>query len=488
MSFVSFFDRAVDNVEAGMSRIQEEIQIVIREVSTIVLNTGAEINPANVHWYNTAQEAERRERDRRAAEVFSEDYREDFIGIQIPGADNPRLNELMEQLMSDNPGDIDSALADIAAIRGIDPDEFAAQYQDYLDLIAEGGAPSPLDLNKFPDHLGSTANLRYGYIVGEVLDIDPVFGALLRPDGGITGPGGIQLIPAGDNNSNSYHTAFHDAAGYLHSRFDVDTSYNYTENPFDDLPPIVRYLFPDFDALDPYTGQVSGLIWWGSQPGLDIEFYDYDTFLPNPIDNYIGSYINNTIGGPLHSLLMLRDMQHNILNGEFDDAWDQFTSIGPDLARDGLQHLIATSGLVSWGLATASDLAELGQAFGNEMIDYGQSFGNGVINGGQDIGNTLVNNAQNHANGWIDNAQYFVPSSFGNMAVDGLQIAGNGIVNDAQMVGNEVVDGLQTAGNEMVDGAQAVGNGMVDGAQAVGNGLANGINNGAEAIGDFFGL
>ncbi len=68
--------------------------------------------------------------------------------------------------------------------------------------------------------MGSTSQLRYGKVVGDVFGVDPMFGAMLNPTGGLVGPDNKALD--GDSTALGYHGVVHDAAGYLYNcRMDV---------------------------------------------------------------------------------------------------------------------------------------------------------------------------------------------------------------------------------------------------------------------------
>lgn len=52
MSFINQIQTAISNIADGITRIQEEIQIVEREYTPVVLSDGTEVHPADVHLYN----------------------------------------------------------------------------------------------------------------------------------------------------------------------------------------------------------------------------------------------------------------------------------------------------------------------------------------------------------------------------------------------------------------------------------------------------
>lgn len=157
--------------------------------------------------------------DRTAHEVFEEDYMRSYIGQDIPGAGDARLNALMAEMMTSD--HVDPAVLDeIAAIRGVDPAEFREQFEVFQQLRQQEGVLL-LDLEQHPDYLGSLSSLRYGSVVGDVIGIDPVLAALLNPSGGIVGPGNTQLLPDDPDNATVYHGVFHDAAGFMYNTYEL---------------------------------------------------------------------------------------------------------------------------------------------------------------------------------------------------------------------------------------------------------------------------
>jgi len=196
-----------------------------------------------------------------AEEVFSSEYMRDFIGKEIQGEGNPRLNTLMEDLTNEtDPAKINQILNEMALIRGVDQAEFRAQYDEFLALRDQAKPLTPIDLSLHPDFLGSTLSLRYGTVVGDVLDIDPVFGALLNPTGGIVGPANFELYSGKTENALAYHGIFHDAAGYL-DQHGAGTKYTYRDGYIPGIGGI--YDFPIYDG--PGDGQIAGIEWWQTE-------------------------------------------------------------------------------------------------------------------------------------------------------------------------------------------------------------------------------
>jgi hypothetical protein len=128
-------------------------------------------------------------------------------------------------MLSRNPAGVqlDVLLIQLAEIRGISLDKIRTDYQrfDELRLKANRQAEEmgkPVDqITKTQRFWGHNIQLQFGKVVGDALGkIDPVFGALLSPTGGMTGPGDTGRIPEDPKDSVKRSlTVFHDAGGYL---------------------------------------------------------------------------------------------------------------------------------------------------------------------------------------------------------------------------------------------------------------------------------
>ncbi len=197
------------------------------------------------------------------SEIFDDPYMESLIGSSYQGADSAELNSAMKTLAGNpTPAQVDQALDQIAQARGIPREQIQAQYERFLDLKAESqrigqiNDQSPIDaLNErfHGDFMGTTVQLRYGQVVGDALGIDPVFGSLLNPTGGLVGPGNYAL-DLGPDSPLSYHGIVHDAAGYLYNYHDTGPGYNY-------LGREMR------DTANPLTGQEAGIRFWNEKLG-----------------------------------------------------------------------------------------------------------------------------------------------------------------------------------------------------------------------------
>ncbi|MER2599632.1 MAG: WXG100 family type VII secretion target [Caldilineales bacterium] len=191
------------------------------------------------------------------ASIFAPAYMDSLIGLQVQGADSAALNRAMETLAgTPSPQQVEQALDQIAQARGVPRAEIEAQYQRYLSLRDEAtriaaakGMESIPATNQFlhDDFMGSTTQLRYGQVVGDALGIDPVFGALLNPTGGLVGPGNA-AVDLGDS-ALGYHGVVHDAAGYLYNYHNMGPGYNYLG-------------LENRDTSSPLTGQQAGIQYW----------------------------------------------------------------------------------------------------------------------------------------------------------------------------------------------------------------------------------
>lgn len=117
--------------------------------------------------------------------------------------------------------------------------------------------------NGLPDnsaHMGSIEQLRFGKMVGDSLGgLDPVFGALLSPTGGIPGAGNDRVTNAfglgavGGLDVVTNHGIAHDAAGYLLNYHQRGPGYIYVPGVSDAL-----------SKTDPLAGQTTGLSFYSN--------------------------------------------------------------------------------------------------------------------------------------------------------------------------------------------------------------------------------
>jgi hypothetical protein len=232
----------------------------------------------------------------RAKAVFSEPNLARLPTTKIQGAGDARLVEAMSGLQGVRDGNgvwgtgatqeqIESYLQAAAESRGVSLERFRSDYDNFRRLVdlrdlaappVKGYEAGPLGgynelrpgealvpmlsmraANGLPNnskHMGSIDQLRFGKMVGDVLGVDPVFGALLSPTGGIPGAGNQQISSSmmsrgGGPDVIVPHGIAHDAGGYLLNYHKVGPGYQYS--PIDSLPIMSR--------TNPLAGQLGGI-------------------------------------------------------------------------------------------------------------------------------------------------------------------------------------------------------------------------------------
>ncbi|MCI0576805.1 MAG: WXG100 family type VII secretion target [Chloroflexi bacterium] len=203
------------------------------------------------------------------ASIFKDPIHSDIVGARIPGSNSKALNGAMERLMENpSPAEVEGLLAIVANERGRPLGELQAEYKRFLEIRDRQRVTAEkldfksqwLDFTDYPDFAGSTTSLRYGKVVGDVFGIDPVFGSMLNPTGGIMGPGNSALPQPHPDHANAYHSIFHDAGGYLKKSYGLGPGYDYLGKE--------SY----WDPAHELTGQKSGLRYWADRidsPGWD---------------------------------------------------------------------------------------------------------------------------------------------------------------------------------------------------------------------------
>lgn len=195
-------------------------------------------------------------------------------GAHFQGAGEKELADAMIVLYNRPTGPkLDAAIAIIAQIRGINPQEAKKQYeyamqikdkgQDFAYQQAEkkGEDPHEVSPNFASEDIaeggihhgftGSTGQLRFGMVIGDVFGIDPVFGSLISPTGGAVGPGDSSISNVDPDSPTVLHGVVHDAAGYLLNAHGAGPGYNYLGSGIEPL-----------STENPLTGQLSGMMYW----------------------------------------------------------------------------------------------------------------------------------------------------------------------------------------------------------------------------------
>jgi len=294
------------------------------------------------------------------SQIFNEEYMEDMIGYHATGENSKRLNSLMEQLLKANQsgqGDISQVgglLDEIAEIRGVDPDTFRQQYKTFQNLWSNAKNMGDIDLSKHGDFMGSTVSLRYGKVAGDVFGIDPVFGSILNPTGGLVGPGSNSYQPD-SNDAIGYHGVFHDAGGYL---------YNYHEHIGPGYDYLNREPFPTGFAG---TGQIGGISWWAGHPELNVDMLPHIMpdipFVPDFIETAVANKIEDGVIRTIRQGAYIVEGGIDIADGVGDISQGNFTEGASDImggtstivtgtVRTGIEQ-VAGSGIVN----SVSDLS-----------------------------------------------------------------------------------------------------------------------------------
>jgi len=193
------------------------------------------------------------------AELFKDPYLLSLIGKEYQGANSDELKDAMNTLWKyrhdpNNPA-VQDALQKIADARGKSLAEMQSDWTKYQAALAEQeriAASKGLDPSSglnflHGDFMGSTSQLRFGQVVGDAFGVDPVFGALLSPTGGLVGPGNAAVD--GDDSAIGYHGAVHEAAGYLYNYHNQGPGYDYLG-------------LEGRDTSSPLSGQRAGISYW----------------------------------------------------------------------------------------------------------------------------------------------------------------------------------------------------------------------------------
>jgi WXG100 family type VII secretion target len=192
-----------------------------------------------------------------------------IIRPNVRGADSTELAEVMRRLNNNPTGAaLDGALSELAQIRGVPEAQIRSDYERFLQLRQqaldspygrEHGIEPLADGTSFGDSFragdsfwGTTDQLRFGQIVGDTFGIDPVFGSMLSPTGGLVGPGDSVLhMGLGDQKAVVIHGSVHDAGGFLRNHFGIGPGYHYVPGTWQIL-----------DTTNPLAGQVDGIQFW----------------------------------------------------------------------------------------------------------------------------------------------------------------------------------------------------------------------------------
>jgi hypothetical protein len=206
----------------------------------------------------------------RGVDITKNEYRKGLVNSTFEGTGDPRLAQAMRAL-SEDISDQEAAphLQTIAELRKRPITEVRDEYDLFKQIrndrddriVASGGRLQPIAKlgDQQANFMGSTWQLRYGKIAGDHLGVDPVFGAMLNPTGGLVGEedkgisiAGIHLDGAPEKwpEAVAYHGAYHDAMGHLYNYHDYGPGYNYIGSPI------------GLSTDKPLAGQATGIAQW----------------------------------------------------------------------------------------------------------------------------------------------------------------------------------------------------------------------------------
>lgn len=210
--------------------------------------------------------------------IVDHDKLRQLIDSRFVGASSTSLKTAMETLYQKPSGAVlQQALRQIENIRGLAPGTALGQYQIALEKQAAGVEyyknhgekedPSPRLNSKNKGFTASSAQLRFGKVVGDVFGIDAVFGSLISPTGGIAGAGNGRISGIPDGSAVATHGAVHDAAGYLYNCHGIDPGYDYlkSEKGADPSNPLagqtnINWWIEEFDRTDNKVGVIERLL------------------------------------------------------------------------------------------------------------------------------------------------------------------------------------------------------------------------------------
>jgi WXG100 family type VII secretion target len=189
--------------------------------------------------------------------LFSPSKLRGLIGLQIQGAGAELGNAMRDFLSSSSKGRADKLIAIIIILRGRPEAEIRVEFEQFQEAMGQRdtAATEPPDTSGgggSASHMGSMTQMRYGSVVGDAFGIDPTFGAMLNPNGGLVGPGNWAF--AGADTAVGYHKIAHDAAGYLHNYHQVGPGYDYLGTG-------------SGSPSNPATGHSAGIAFWREAMG-----------------------------------------------------------------------------------------------------------------------------------------------------------------------------------------------------------------------------
>lgn len=170
---------------------------------------------------------------REPSQVFSEGNLGSMVNANTAGAGSNELRDAMLELANNPTGEeLDKVLEKIAKLRGRPLSEIKKEYEKFLKVRAQAAAiaaakglppPPPLSEVLQGNFMASQQQLNSGGLVGQTFGIDPVFGAMLNPQGGMASG---NVVP-GANTVAGLNEATSDAGNYLKTFHNVGPGANY---------------------------------------------------------------------------------------------------------------------------------------------------------------------------------------------------------------------------------------------------------------------
>ncbi len=301
------------------------------------------------------------------AHVFSDGNLSNLVGKAYQGAGSPQLRSAMETLWAnrDTPNSpaAQAALAQIAEARGVPLERIQADYQKYQQVLEQQRA-SGKNVEGLNDRnakfMGKTGQLRYGDVVGQVFGVDPVFGSLLNPTGGLVGPDNTALDLG--NTAVAYHGAVHDAGGYLYNYHNTGPGYDYLGRE-------------GRDTSSPFSGQIAGIEYWRGKVGNDATSVASQTIMGQalPIIDVVSTGWQGVKDAGTAGSNAYRNIREGDWSGLASDGWRDVSTTAGNLASGAVQtvkdtwHVVRTDAVMVWDVG--GDVIDGGRNLGRKLWD-----------------------------------------------------------------------------------------------------------------------
>lgn len=246
-------DRVARQISQIMNQAEEEAAriLITIGVSGIGASIGGAVGAAvgQASWKDVNPLLARNPND-----LFKSENLRGLIGLKFQGTGS-ELGNVMNGLKQNPVGEqLDKFLESLAGLRKRPLIEIQIEFEKFQEISEQANAarpesppddmPSGGSLSSFA---GSDTQMRFGSVVGDAFGIDPVFGSMLKPTGGLMGPGKFAI--AGADTAVGYHAVAHDAAGYLYNYHGIGPGYDYLG-------------LEGGDPSNPVSGQRTGIAFW----------------------------------------------------------------------------------------------------------------------------------------------------------------------------------------------------------------------------------